>query len=183
MSTHPELPELHISQYSVERVGEEVIWPLVDCKWEDNWRAHAFVSDQPMRLPRRGVMPLEIETRGRVPTTDNVDAVLLASCVAEPMIDDDGEVSEFSREASFASLIVDLLVDGDAKEDMLECAVREEEVLDDVEHEEGVVDEDSDELATHCRGINDFDDVGELSAVISTEFQFDDESMAQVQRR
>lgn len=181
MSTHSELPELHVNQYSVERVGEEVIWPLVDYKWEDDWRKHAFVSERPMQLPRRGVMPQDIEARGRVLTTENVDAILLASCVAEPMIDDDGEVDEFSREVALASLVVELHVDSDPKENMLNRATREVEALD--SREGDVADGDQDEYESYCRDINDFDDLGELSAVISTEFGFDDENMLQVQRR
>lgn len=96
------------------------------------------------------------------------------------MIDDDGEVSEFSREVALASLVVRLHVGGDAKESMLDRAVREEEMLEDIEDEEDPTDEDPDEYAAYCRGVNDFDDLGELLAIISTEFQFDAENTVQV---
>lgn len=59
MATHSDLPELHVNQYDVGRVGEEVIWPLVDHTWEDDWREYAFIDPDGLRMPRRGVMPLQ----------------------------------------------------------------------------------------------------------------------------
>lgn len=194
MATHSDLPELHTNQYSVERVGEEVMWPLVDGQWGDDWREEAVIDPDGMRMPRRGVMPAHIEERGQLLTTDNVDAILRASCIAEPVIDetDIEKALEFSRRVPLASLMVVLHVDSDAKDQMINRAIQDEEAREDEygdedededEDEEAVLESSDDEYeGVVCRGVNDFDDPGILSALITTEFQFDDTNLAYVHR-
>jgi hypothetical protein len=75
----PELPELALREYDARRIANEVLWPLVEYFWHDDWRTASAVG-QSMHIDRRGIWK----------QNEEVDVTLAALKHFEH--DDDGEI-------------------------------------------------------------------------------------------